>query len=652
MRLRFTTLLIVLNLIAFGLIWILDTRHEDADTHMGGLAGRIGRAVIEANRIELDGQGLPEARVLERRGSEWTLAKPLQWPANSFAVNRMLNQLQFIEAEASFTIEEIERTGQGLADYGLETPLIKLTIGSSENPTQLYIGKPTDIGNNVYLLGPDQAEIFVVSRQVIDSLLVELSDLRSRSVFNIPVFEVEALSLQTYNGSAPQNGELKVRLARTSTGWLFEAPLNAEADPALVATTINTLTAAKVARFPEGDDAVVQGLENPSMRITLQGNKRQQTLLLGNQDPAARTEATYFAKLADNPTVFTLPAQPFDALREAQAALRERNFISFDPASLNGIDISQGELQIRIQKLETGDWQVIRSDSGTAIQPYQADPTILRTLMQDLRNLRAINFASDAPNSSDLDQLGFNAPRRTITLTSPTESLTVQLAHPETNNTQLYARTSELEYIYEVDRRATLELLSLNALKYRDRRLETLPEAAQITALKLENLETGQVIFEAALSDDRSTWDSELMDQEPSRRESILALLEAMRAFNVKNYLLDEFLPAYPLEPSKTIPWAYRLTADLLLPGDALGQQDSRSYVFTKRLSGTIQVGGSEQHETIFEVTPTILDALYHFNESMQLPPEATGTPVPTPAAIEKLPAAQPMDPSGLTPNS
>jgi hypothetical protein len=646
MRFKFTVFLLALNAITFGLILFFGNRAELADKQMGGLSGMFGREVIEADRIELRGHGLDAPRVLERNGSSWSITEPMHWTANYFAINRILNQLQFLEEEASFSIEEIEKTGQSLADYGLDDPLLKLTIANGNKEIELSVGTLTEIGNNVYMLGPNGTDIFVVNRKVVGGLLVDLADLRTREIFDIPVFEVDALSLQIKAQDSVGSSDLKVRLARTNNGWIFEAPLSAEADHALVSNTINTLTAAKVGRFieEEASDPILQGLENPFMRVTLHGNKRRQTLLIGNKDTSARGEPTYFARLEDNPTTFTVLAKPFDELREAQEALRERNFMSFDPAALTSINISENGLQVRLQKLETGDdWQVIESDTGANIQPRRADPQVIDKLVNDLKTLRAKGFAADAPTPADLDRLGFNKARRTVTLSYGVDNVTtLLLAHPETENELLYARSNKAEYIYQVERYATLRMLPLSALHYRNRTLDTLPEAASITALKLENLITGEVIFDRRLESTESRWDNALADIEETDRLAILTLLNSLRKFTVKSYLIDGYSDAYLLDAEKSLPWTFRVSAKILLPGGETARADTRSYVFTKRLSGTVQVGGSEPQDTIFEIPQPMLDALYVLTDDMKRPPEATGDSVAAPEPLAPTPAPAP----------
>lgn len=642
MRFKFTVFLLALNVIAFGLIAYLNHQARQIEPSTGGLSRQIGRELIDADRIELHGRGIETPRILERKGSTWHLIEPMQWSANYFAINRILNQLQFLEEEASFSVDEIEKTGQSLADYGLENPLLKIVIAKGDETVSISIGTLTEIGNNVYFLGPDALEIFVVNRQFIDSLLVDLNDLRSREIFDIPVFEVDALGLQIRSGNTADGSSLKVRLARNNGAWIFEAPLAAKANPALVDNTVNTLTAAKVQRFLETEqtDPIVQGLETPFMQVTIYGNKRRQTLIVGNLDPDSHGAPQYFAKLEDNPAIFTVLARPFDALREAQEALRERNFMNFDSSMLSTINISENGRKIRLQKLETGenDWQVLESKGGNDIQPYRADPAIMDNLIKDLSSLRAKGFTADAPSMSDIESYGFNNPRRIVTLSfSEGDPLTLMLAYPENNRDALYAKTNLADFIFKVERSATLRMIPLNTPYYRNRILDILPAAARISALQLTNLQTGEAIFDYALGQENIPWNDLIEELDADHAEHIPVLLGAIRKFEVKSYLLDSYAEAYPVDAEKSLPWRFQLSATIQLPGDETDRIETREYVFTDRLSGTVQVAGSKQYNTIFEIPQSLLDALYELTEDMEIPPEMKGEPVPTPAPIEPI---------------
>jgi hypothetical protein len=644
MRFKFTFFLLAINLTTYGLITYFSHQSKQVEPSTGSLSRQIGRELIDADRIELHGRGIETPRILERKGSTWSLIEPMRWAANYFAINRILNQLQFLEEEVSFSVGEIEKTGQSLADYGLKNPLLKIIIAEGDESISLSIGTLTEIGNNVYLLGPDERKIFVVNRQAIDGLLIDLNDLRTREIFDIPVFEVDALGLQISSENTADGSSLKVRLALNNGAWSFEAPLAAKADPALVDSTINTLTAAKVRRFIETEqtDPIVQGLVTPSMQVTIYGNKRRQTLIVGNLDPGSQGAPEYFAKLEDNPAIFTVLARPFDALREAQEALRERNFMNFDPSMLTAINISENDRMIRLQKLETGknDWQVLESKDGNEIQPYRADPAIMDSLIKDLSSLRAKGFTADAPSISDIENFGFNNPRRIVTLNfSKGDPLTLMLANPENSKDALYAKTNLADFIFTVERNATLRMIPLNSSNYRNRILDILPAAARISALKLTNLRDGKAIFDYTLGQERIIWNDLFTEFDTKHAEHIRVLLGAIRRFEVKRYLLDSYTEAYSFDAEKSLPWLFQLSATIQLPGGETDRTETREYVFTDRISGTVQVAGSKQYNSTFEIPQPLLDALYELTEDMEIPPEMKGAPVLTPSPIEPVSA-------------
>ncbi len=647
MRFKFTIFLLTLNLIAFGLITYFNKLAIRSGALEDGLSAQIGRGLADADRIELRGRGLDSPRIIERSGSNWTLTAPMKWSANYFAISRILNQLQFIEEEASFSIDEIERTGQSLADYGLDVPVLELSIGEGTKKQTISIGTLTEIGNNIYLLGPNRDEVFVVNRQVIDGLLVDLNDLRNREIFNIPVFEVDALSLQIRSDSAADNSFLKVRLARNSGDWTFEAPVSAGADPALVDSTINTLTTAKVRGFVEEteDNSELFGLNSPFMQVTIHGNSRRQTLIIGNEVPDIEGPTLYFAKLEDNPAVFTVLSRPFDALREAQEALRQRNFMRFDAELLSTINITEGQRTIRLQKLETTGWQVLQRLGDSEIQPRRADPKIMEATIESLAGLRATDFVVDNPSTADEERLGFGMPNRIIELNFVDgKSILLQLAHPEDEVNDLYAKTNGADFIYAVDRRTTLNFLPINALYYRNRTLDALPQAADIRSLRLLNLLTGKTFIDVELSRDDQNWTEQLSQMPPEKADRIQSLLAKLRQFEVKRYLFDRYENAYPLNPDKSLPWVFRLSATISLPGGETERLETLEYDFTQRLSGTVQVGASKKQGSIFEIPQGLIDTLHALTDDMELPPEASGgdlelpktiTPIEEPVALE-----------------
>ena len=88
-------------------LWSLITTKLDKLSHRRPF--RTDRTGINRDRIELHGRGIETPHILEREFRKYLL-EPMQWSTSYFAINRILNQLQFLE-EASFQ-SMILKTGQ------------------------------------------------------------------------------------------------------------------------------------------------------------------------------------------------------------------------------------------------------------------------------------------------------------------------------------------------------------------------------------------------------------------------------------------------------------------------------------------------------------------------------------------------------------
>ena len=169
--------------------------------------------------------------------------------------------------------------------------------------------------------------------------------------------------------------------------------------------------------------------------------------------------------------------------------------------------------------------------------------------------------------------------------------------------------------------------------------LDQLPTYAQIKALRLERITTGESILDLNPTEADATW-KELIDALPENDRLALGIvLKWIREFRVSAYRADHFEDAYPLDAQTELPWVYKLSVDILLPaGGETGQAESREYVFTERRSGTAQAGGSKAHNTMFDLSAEFIEALHDLTSDLELPAEAIGEPVPTPTTYPKLP--------------
>ncbi|MEM0966640.1 MAG: DUF4340 domain-containing protein [Verrucomicrobiota bacterium] len=615
MRLKLTIFLALLNIIAFGAIYFFETG-RNGSVEPSAPEPVLSSSITNSTRIEVTGKAIPERRVIVREGEHWKLEEPIQWRANPNAIDRIFRSLLFLRQDIRFTMEDIERNNQSLVDYGLETPALILSFFNGEEEQTIKIGSPTDVGGRFYLLGPSGNEVFVVDEEVVRAVALDLQDLRSRGLFAMDFFSVQEISLQTGNGR-----NLQTRLAATEEGWNFESPIQTRASaPAVDSRLQRILEVPVLALEPESDiPPSDSGIIEPRMRISLEDGGSRQTFILGNPTPTDPDNA--YGKIEGLPTILTVPEEPFLAFKDAQTNLRERSFFLFRLPLVSSLSIRSGPRTISLQKLEDQSWQVSASGDDIENTRYAADPGVLARTFESLITLRALRFISDAPSDLDLEEYGLDTPQRTVSVVGE-ETDTLLLGNLEPDTKTIYAKTGEAPFVYAVPLQIIRDL-PVSPLFYRLRILNQLPELARIQSVKINDLESGEVLLDRVLGEDGKSWtDGVLDDPEEAANTAFLEVLKQLRTFRVESYLSPEFTPGLQIEEERLLPWRYRLEAKVLLPGGGESAEETLDYVLTERIEGTLQGGGSSKEDVTFILPQDFIDAWSELFPERPLPDE------------------------------
>ena len=586
----------------------------------------LGAEAAEIDYLRITAATSPDGPELEKISGSWELTKPVRWPANPFAVNRILSQLQFLERETSFPVKDIGNSGQTLADFGLEPPDVVLTYRSGDLTRDLNIGRVTDIGNRLYMLAPDEERIHVVNRSLLDSLNIGFENLRSSAVFSTPVFEIYSWNLQMRSA-----GNLRVRLTRRGDSWIFETPIRARANRAAVESTLAQIVDLKVKSFvgEDGGDLNLLGLVNPDLRLTIEGGNSRQSVLIGNPADSGGNDE-FYAKKEDNPTVFTLEIPFLETLRTAQVVLRERRLFSLEPDELQSILITRdGDESVTLQKLENGIWQVVTRGTDQVLQTMPGDQEIIQRLVDALLWVHALpdnGFVSDAPSAADLERFGLAIPLWEIEVRArpsaqsddmisgapAPETITEKLligGFEGTGTDHLYAKMEGpgAPFVYLI-RSDILRQLRSRSVNYRDRLLLQLPEGARITTLRISHLGTEDVAFSAKLLSDDEPWESNLGSLPEDTRNAAQAIVALLRNLEAKMFLASEFTP-YVVLAGEQRPWSYILEATITLAGGPDSQTTPYRLYLAEVTGGSTLVAGAPDLGLVFEAKQDFVDA-------------------------------------------
>jgi hypothetical protein len=660
MRTKVTLVLLFLNVALFFFIFKFERHWRTERASLEARRRVLGAEAADIRSLEIASTAPNGSFSLARRGDTWWVTKPLEWPANPPAVERIKNELLFLEHVTSFNVRDLAKNDQSLASYGLDKPKLTISFSSGEAtdtksaPVTLAIGDATKVGNNLYVLSPDGQRIHVVGRALLDSLTLPFEQIRADTLLTIPVYQARALILQT---AAPS---LRTYISRDGNRWRFETPILARASKNAVDLTINELNALRVKSFVTQNLPATLPSSAPTLRVTLEGNNRRETLLIGAPVSAAAPatgattagETEYYAQFEDRSSpraalvtvaIPTGPKSLMAKLLNAQEDLREKHILDFDASAVSAITLHAPGQELVLQRLDQrtpqaagsaaardGIWQIIRrGDATTGPQTLPADRAAVQRLLQQLSLLEATKFLTESAATTDLETWGFNRPEREITLTldgPPTSALSVQIGRTAPRDQVAYARLGPANnpgasiYVVNPD---ILNETRLELRVWRERLLRELPPAARITALKITDLSNSQVLLDTAF-DAAGNATTPVRDAAPLQET-----LKQLRSLRAKSFTQDAFTERVQFAGEERA-WRYELTATISLPGGAAGEQTTTStLLLTERGGGTQQLAGSKEYNAVFELEQPFVDALWALIYGPRDPgPPPAATPV------------------------
>jgi hypothetical protein len=725
MRLRITIILLLANIATFGLIWKLEHDKERDPAVRAPLFAPVIR------KITFDGQGVPQPYTLERSQGGWRVTDPFVWEANPAAVEHILEQLRFIDEENGFTLAEAKANGSSLANYGLEKPEARLTVlgESGAAPVVIHIGRVGADRDNapVYVLSPGE-RIIAVPSGLYAALMTSHDSLRANTIFTLGSFEVRNITIRAtpplppptaVGAPAPVPAVRDIRIKRdfrplpnrtdTEPFWRFETPFEAEANRPLVEASLGQLANLRYQRFlPRPASSTPEtlqqqyGLAQPPLRLTLEGSNRLQTLLVGARDPESPPNApVLFAKLENNNAVFTIREADVKIWREAPTLLREREFFRFHPEQLTEITINKGAAKLVFHRLggvtpdaqssAYGEWNIPAIPGTTAKATLATDPAIMRALIDDLRRLAAqtyLNgdlpparqwlceaFVSDAPSEAQLKALALDKPALRVELAFGKDAprRVLLLAPPVVKGTPAHAKLESSPPVYSI-REDILETLSTSPAKYRNRLVDSLPDGAFISGIKITDLAAPAVpLVSAARAAPDALWTpappaaSKLTPEDDPLLRALAAQLAKVRA---REYSEKSFSRDYKynhLGAETPDGWRYQL--EYTLRRAPAAAEETRTLFFTPRLGGTTQIAGNPARDCVFRAEQPLIDALFPLTlgkdssrdiPTISVPPDLPPAPAadgaPPPAVPPPLstppptPAAPPPSPAAPTP--
>ncbi|MDE3136867.1 MAG: DUF4340 domain-containing protein [Acidobacteriota bacterium] len=304
--------------------------------------------------------------VVDREGSGWQVAQPVQTRANTDTITSLLNDVTL--AHSSRTLRP---TGNELADYGLATPAATLDFKLKDGKTHtLKIGSLDFSGNSAYAQADGSKDVILVPQSVREDGTKTLADLRDKSVLGISSDEVQSFHLKT-----PSLDLDARRSVKNPEAWNIQKPLPMIGDSTAISQLLDNVSNAKLAKVVNetGPDLARYGLTRPAVSLEVNlGPGGQRSLDLGS-----KTGDQYYARDTSRNMVFLVPASLEKQLDQTLFALRDKRLLRELPDSFTRIDYHAGAFQFSCGVDKSGKWTMFApaADKGKAVENWKVfDP--------------------------------------------------------------------------------------------------------------------------------------------------------------------------------------------------------------------------------------------------------------------------------------
>lgn len=540
----------------------------------------------------------------EQSENQWKMKQPFVWPANTFAIESLLNQLRVFDPKIAFSLEDIKKSGQSLQHYGLQEPEIILTLENKDKKFHLHFGFKAPLGNRCYLFEPETQQVMVGEQRYFDALYFKENQWCDTRLFPVGFKAINTLSFK--------HSQQHLFMTKEGGQWFLKNPVAAKASNARTELLLGQLQSLEILRFlneeeqkqfkPKLND------EQTSCALTITGEQASHSLKL---TPYAPEETIYAAKIDNYEKIFLFRSNLVERLLNPQETLRERTVFSFDPREVNKLSYRNGKEQITFQCIENDRWEIFKYHEQNLVQTDRASAKKIRWLLENLTELTVEEFLVDLPGakaSAIFEQKETPASYLSLQLKDRVlECLIVQ------RDEGIYLKFKEEPAVFRLTLAST-DLFLIQFSQYQEKFLWKWNKTETIQSLEWISLYSFQRLSYKAGKQGQeaiTAWLTSL-DLGKEQKEALSWMIKATRHFKVGSFLSLYFdqVPLGWFNHSVQFLWPYQLK---ITTQDSNNQLKVYQLHFSQRLNGTRQLGSVNNR--LFLLNQKWIDALFYLTE-------------------------------------
>ena len=427
--------------------------------------------------------------IFQKNDNHWEIKKPVATLADDSTVEGVIDQIS--DAQPRQIIDADKFTDDNLKDWGLApTAEERVVIHTKDKQFELLVGRKVAINDSVYARasGRKNEAVRVIPNTVKEALQKDLSDFRSRNVFDFELDKVTKISTRLADTAATPGQQCEADLKDGK--WTLQMPLVARASTTDVQSLLSKVLGTRAIDFITDDasNLTQYGLTTPAATISVSvhsdsaaPNQPDEEMVLQIGGPVPNKPDQIYAQRLKSNSVFTLSRSAVDDVLKGLPNVRDRHVFPFNPGTASGFSYSYGTRKAQARH-DQGTWKTTGYAEGTG------DVGKITDILSRLSQLETTPLVKDS--APDLTPFGLDKPQGKITIEStefkPEPTLSLLIGKAE--NKLLYVRNSAEPFIYTIPDNA-LDFLAPSNLALLD---------LQVVKLDLNNVK-GMTVLAASL---------------------------------------------------------------------------------------------------------------------------------------------------------
>jgi hypothetical protein len=223
-----------------------------------------------------------EELVFERTPDKgWALIKPIRAEADTRELQNLIRAIVLGSVH-----RVVEENPTALAPFGLDNPVVAVTIKGGSAEDTLLIGDTGPLSSTLYVLRTSDHALLLTDLAPKDFVNKSLMTFRKKDILHIPSGEVDRIRL-TY----PTTEIVLYRVSdKPKPRWKIRYPVEAEADlneVRMLLFRLEDLKAMSIVDPGPARDALAKTLKQPKVKITVHAHDGDQTVKLHQPDPSS-----------------------------------------------------------------------------------------------------------------------------------------------------------------------------------------------------------------------------------------------------------------------------------------------------------------------------------------------------------------------------